>query len=64
VYENEKKGMRFHKVSEDCEIVDGKGKLMLKANPKGTTIMMICELTEPATEYLSPKINRTVIDIG
>jgi hypothetical protein len=42
IYEIEKKHMKFHRVSEDCDLFDEKGKLVLNANPKGYSIMIIC----------------------
>lgn len=43
VYENDK-GMKFHKVNQDSDMFDGKGKLILNANTKGNTIMLVSEI--------------------
>ena len=56
--------MKYHRITEDGEMYDGKGKLILNANSRGTTIMLICEIPEDATEYLAAKGNKTTIGIG
>lgn len=64
VYENEKNNMKYHRVTEDGEMFDAKGKQVLPANSKGMTIMMVCEIPADATEYLSCRGNKTSISIG
>lgn len=34
--------MKFHRILQDCDLYDGKDKLILTANPRGLTIMLIC----------------------
>lgn len=36
--------MKFHRITEDGEMFDGKGKQIVSANSKGTTIMMVCQV--------------------
>lgn len=43
---------------------DAKGKLLLPANSKGWTIMLVCEIPTTATEYLSYQPHKTPIAIG
>lgn len=64
VYENEKNNMKYHRVTEDGEMFDAKGKQILPANSKGMTIMMVCEIPADATEYLSCRGSKTSISIG
>lgn len=40
--ENEKNTMKFTKVTEDGEMFDAKGKPVLSANSRGSTIMLVC----------------------
>lgn len=64
VYENEKKGMKYHRITEDGEMHDGKGKTILNSNSRGNTIMLVCEIPSDATEYLSAKSSKSTIGIG
>jgi hypothetical protein len=41
--------MKFHRVTEDSNMFDAKGRQVLSANSKGTTIMMVCEVGDEAT---------------
>ena len=60
MYENEKKAIKYHRITEDGEMYDGKGKLLLNANTRGTTIMFVSEIPEDATEYLSAGPKNTI----
>lgn len=44
VYDNEKATMKYHKITEDTDMYDGQGKVIFSANPKGMTIMLVCEV--------------------
>jgi hypothetical protein len=46
--ENERNTMKYTKVTEDGEIFDAKGKQILNANPRGYTIMLVCEVPTTA----------------
>lgn len=64
VYENEKNMMKYHRITEDGDMFDAKGKQILTANSKGLTIMLVCEISEDAVEYLQAKGSKTTIGIG
>ena len=40
--------MKYTKVTEDGEMVDNKGKPILSANSRGSTIMLVCEIPTTA----------------
>lgn len=63
VYEQEKKAIKYHRITEDGEMFDGKGKLILNSNARGTTIMFVAEVGADANEYLGAK-SKTSIGIG
>lgn len=45
----------------DTEVYDEDGQLMMQANNRGATIMLICDIGEGATEYLQiPKSNVSI----
>ena len=37
---------------------------MFNSNPKGMTIMLVCEVPDSATEFISSTANKTTIGIG
>jgi hypothetical protein len=56
--------LKFYKLSQDGEIFDGMGQLSLPGNPRGMSIMLVCELPEDATEHMSYLSGKNRIAIG
>jgi hypothetical protein len=56
--------LKFYKLNQDGDVYDGQGQLTLHNNPKGMTIMFVCELQESAREHLSLMDGRSKIAIG
>lgn len=56
--------MKYTKVTEDGEMVDGKGKPILSANVRGSTIMLVCEVPTTANEYIYANPTKSTIGIG
>ena len=56
--------MKFFKLNQDGEILDGQGTLTLPGNPKGMSIMLVCELPPNADEHLTYVNTKAKIPIG
>jgi len=56
--------LKFYKLNQDGEIYDGVGQLSLPSNPRGMTIMLVCELPEEATEHMTYLGGKNKISIG
>ena len=56
--------MKYTKVTEDGEIFDGRGKPILSANSRGSTIMLVCQIPTTANEYIYCNPTKTTIGIG
>lgn len=60
----EGENLKFYKLNQDGDIFDENGQLTLSGNPKGMTIMLICQIPETAREYMHYMDTRTKISIG
>ena len=56
--------LKFYKLNQDGDVYDQQGQLALPGNPRGMTIMMVCDLPEDANEYASYLGTRSKIAIG
>ena len=56
--------LKFYKLNQDGEVYDGQGQMTLPSNPRGMTIMLVCELPETAREHLGYFEGRNKIAIG
>lgn len=60
----EGQAVKYYKLNQDGEIYDGLGQMTAPGNPRGMTMMFVCELPHDATEHMVCETTRNKISIG